>query len=127
MPPEENLLKTVSKSKPKKASLKKSGDGFPKDVTGQMLFVGQIVTCPHQNKDGDLVMKLGVVRQLFKNGKAKVKVHLDAKDFEYTMFDRASSMLTIVDGERFNPKDPLFEAVKMSSRQIENDDLLDKK
>lgn len=118
-----NSLKSKSK---KKVSLKKSGDGLPKDVTGQMLFVGSVVTVPYPDKlTSGPIMKLGVVRQLFKNGKAKVRVQIDPELFDFVMYEAASSMLTLIDIDRLPLKDALFEAVKMASKQIEHDDILD--
>lgn len=110
---------------------KRSGDNYPLDAKGSMVFLGSIVMVPweelYPGPDGDLTIKqselrFGVVTKLTQKRGIDVKVFLgvSAENIdEYVTTNirvqRPTASIVVLDKKELKDRDPLHEAVRMAA------------
>lgn len=112
---------------------KKTGDNYPVDVKGQMMYVGSIVVVPItiRTDEPDSVvttsLKLGFVKKLTQKRGVDIQVFSGAaegKEFinETVRFENPTATICIVSAETLKLRDPLHEAVRFSAAMARNDE-----
>lgn len=90
---------------------KKSGDGFPLDVTGRIMGKGFLVFI----SDVDTMkLRLGFIKK-FGKGFADVEVFTDAETHETLRIHEPHDKLIVVEPSRLDSHNSHFEAVKMAA------------
>lgn len=100
---------------------KRSGDNYPLDVKGSMIFLGSIVIVPWETNN-TLELRLGVVTKLTQKRGIDVDVFLDSIESSYPMMkfrvEKPSSQLVVVDKDQLKTMDKFHEAVRMKAALV---------